>query len=454
MNEKPGETPNPLNANPVDTPEPAPVAPTPAPAAPEPVPEAPKPAPEAPADPMARPMEKAPEATATPAPKKKKTGLVIGIIVAALVIIGGIVAAILLLNMNRGDAVTKAMSKIMGGNAPENVKIDGTFDVVPSDESSIISNIKINLNSDATTNSLINSSEAQITASLKDLGDVSVNFSEVYAENGGDLYLKVDGATAAIDDYVRLMSNKSTGTVEETDEAAIVEETETESKEVVVSGESEAIDVDLTETISALSGVAEMIDGQWLRISADEMGSMTGEEAEDNQTKCVTDLVSNIKNYNNSIAEMYTNNPFISSTTEGVTLASKSGSPVYKVVIDQEKLSGFINALQNSDLATNFSSCISGEDATVDINELTNKLGNLPTLYVEVDDDYNFTRLYFDANPNNDVALTTDLEFSYPATINVAEPAEYKDLSAIMENLFSTMYALPVENTTNAVVAE
>lgn len=434
MNEKPGETPNPLNANPVGAPEPAPaapVAPEPAPVVPEPAPA--EPAPVAPADPMARPMEQAPEVTAAPAPKKKKTGLIVGIIIAALVIIGGIIAAILLLNTDRSDAVSKAMSKIMSGGAPENVKIDGTLNITPSDTSSGITNLKITVNSDASTSSLINSSVAQLTATVENVGDVSVSLSEVYAENGGDLYLKVDGLAAALETYTKAASNKNTAVLEETDEVA-------------VSGETTTADIDVTEMLAGFSGVVEMIDGEWLRISSDDLSSLTGDTTEDSQTTCLMNVFSGLKNYNNSIAEIYGNNQFVSSTTEGVTLASKNGGPVYKVVIDQEKFSGFVTAMQDSELVKNLQSCAGSENSTVNTNELTQELSKLPTLYVEVDSDYNFTRVYFDAtSEEGDVAVTTDLGLAYPDNINVAEPANYKDLSTVIQQLFTTMYSTDTE---------
>ena len=425
MNENPGDTPNPLNTKPDGEPQPTAAATPAKPVAPvTPEPTAPTTS-AAPADPMVRQMEPAPEPVAA-APQKKKTGLIVGIIIAALVIIGGIVAAILLLNMNKGDAVSKAMAKIMSGNAPENIRLDGTFDLAINDESSPMTNLKVTLNSDATTNSLINSSTAQITASLKDVGNISVDFSEVYAENGGALYLKVDGIKTALEDYANFINNSGTSVVEETDE-------------IVASGEEEVVSTEMIENIAGLASLIENIDGQWLRVSAEEMSSMLGSTTEDSQSTCFVNFVSDVKNNSNSIAKMYENNPFVSSTTEGVTLASKNGGPVYKVIIDQEKLTAFVNDLQNSEIVTNLASCVGSETTTVDTDALSEAINSLPVIYVEVDNDYNFTRLAFDISDNEGATnLSTDLGFSYPTNVNVAEPTDYKDLTTVLEQLYTT----------------
>ena len=63
----------------------------------------------------------------------------------------------------------------------------------------------------------------------------------------------------------------------------------------------------------------------------------------------------------------------------------------------------------------------------------------MPVIYVEVDNDYNFTRLAFDISDNEGAtSLSTDLGFSYPTNVNVAEPTDYKDLTTVLEQLYTT----------------
>ena len=65
----------------------------------------------------------------------------------------------------------------------------------------------------------------------------------------------------------------------------------------------------------------------------------------------------------------------------------------------------------------------------------------IPALYVEIDGNYNFTRLYFVTDAEDyGVKVTTDLNFSYPDNINVSEPTEYQNLMDILNNMYTTVY--------------
>ena len=441
MNENPGETSNPLNPNnnPLDA-NPAESTPL------EKVVEEVQTASAAPAgDPMARPMEQAP-AVAPVQPKKKKTGLIVGIIIAAVVLIGGgIAAALILMNLNRGDAVSKAIEKLASGNVPANVKMDGTFTLVPNDEDSLISNVKIDLDMQASTSSLMNSATATLTANFTNGGSFEFDLDEVYAANG-DLYFKISGLTNALEDYTTslqgsLLEDEYADTNYGEDLTVIVDCEETGDCEPVDTTGDDAISLEsLTEILSLI----EAVDGEWLRISTDDLSTIGGLTTTDSDTSCLVNLMGDAKSYNNSIAEMYGKNPFITSTTEGVTLASKSGEPVYKVVIDEEKFSTFINDFQDSTLAENLLSCMGYEGMKVDTDDLAEEISEWPTFYVEVDKDYNFTRLYFVADSTDgSTTLTTDLSFTYPENINVAEPAEYTDFSVMLQRILTSMYALP-----------
>ena len=468
MNENPGETANPLNpnnnpldANPADsTPleeiveevQTVSVTPTPQPAV----------------DPMARPMEQAP--TAEPEkPKKKKTGLIIGIIIAAVVLIGGVAAAIIIVNMNRGDVVAKAIEKIVSGNAPANVAVDGTFTLTPNEEDSLLSNVEIKLNSEASTSSMMNSSVATVTANFTNGESAEFEFDEVYAANG-DLYFKLSGLTNAIEDYTTILQNAATGvTVNETActedengntvcEEEPVEVIDCESEDgctpTVLPDEVETDgSLEMMEAMAEVLSIVETVDGEWLRISTDDLSGIGELAPAESDTSCLVDLMSNAKNYNNSIAEAYGKNPFITSTKEGVTLASKSGEPVYKVMIDSEKFSAFISEFQNSTLISNLFGCMGYANEEVNVDNVTEEISNLPTFYVEVDKDYNFTRLYFTTDlADGGMTLKTDLGFTYPTNINVAEPVEYKDFSATIQEIMTSMYVLP--GTEEAVVVE
>lgn len=409
-------------------------------------------------DPMARPMEKAP--AAEPAkPKKKKTGLIIGAIIAAvLAICGGVAAAIILINLNKDDAVAKAIGKIMNGDAPALMAVDGTVTLTSNDDTSPISNVEIALNAQTSTTSPLNSSKATVTANFASGGSTSFEFDEIYATNG-NMYFKLSGLTNAMEDYTAALTQAlysgMTGVdcaTDENGEMSCDEESEVvvdcesedgcETTDVVVSDGSDTLDL-FSDTLSIIEGV----DGEWLRISIDDFSNMVGagNPTTDGGTNsnCMINVIGDAKNYSNSIAEMYSKNPFIKSTTEGVTLASKSGEPVYKVTIDEEKFTAFFKEFQNSALFNNLAGCVDYDKDDL-LEEIVEGINNLPTFYAEVDKDYNFTRLYFVSDlAESEMSVTTDLGFSYPTNINIAEPTEYVDFSDMIQEIFTSMYVLP-----------
>ena len=81
-------------------------------------------------------------------------------------------------------------------------------------------------------------------------------------------------------------------------------------------------------------------------------------------------------------------------------------------------------------------------------DEVDEKIEELPTFFVEVDNDKNFSRIYFNSS-EEDMNTTVDLNLTYPANINVAAPTDYKDLSSVMDEVFTSLFSNPtgVEGT-------
>ena len=449
MNENPGETPNPLSTSgsaPVNGTAPTAPAPGPAPI-PGPMPQ-PSPAPTTTVqttpveslDPDGRPMEKVNE-TAAGEPKKK-TGLIIGIIIAAVLLVGGIIAAVILIPMmNKGDAVAVAMQKIMSGQAPSNIAIDGDINILLNQEGAAIKRVNINLDSDIITGSMINTSSAVLTFTTYDDKDYSVNFDEVYAANG-DLYFKIEGVTEALEDskILDLMINS------ETTEVVDCDSTKSDCTSVTTT------DVTVNPTSSYID-VFEGVDGIWLKISTEEMSSLGGSfVSEESPISCVTNMVSSLNKNSNATAELYSKYPFVTSTTKNVTIPGKNG-PVYQISLDSKNFTKYINAIGNSNITGNLYSCLGYEDnVSMSEEDIAEVIARMPKVYAEVNGNYDFTRLYLETDINDGVATATiDLGFSYPQNVNATEPVEYTDFSEVIKQIMSGLYEMP---ETEPVVVE
>ena len=409
-------------------------------------------------DPMNRPMEKAPLPEA-PQPKKKKTGLIIGMIICLFVAVGcGVAALLLFINTNKSDPVAIATERLITGNVPTNFATEGSIEINVNDLTSPISRAQITLNSEGITKSMINSSRAMADVNVRNGGSFSIGLEEIYAANG-DLYFKVDGIANVLNDPYLFSANAlegeagSTGTTEGRAESAEAVMSETESAEVVeseaestgiVEGEAspdkEPADAENCSSASNCllakttgSEFFTTIDGVWVRASVDEFGTMFTNETGENNISCLTSLVTDANENSNSIAEMYSRNPFVVSAAEEVELTSKN-NPVYKLSINENRLTRFMDEAEKSTTIKNLSSCLGYEQSGLNAESLLTELHKLPEIFVEIDENYNFTRVYFSTNiTEGDASLVADFSLSYPDNVNVPEPVEYKDLSTLTE---------------------
>ena len=458
MNDNPEGTPNPLTNSPGDStgasnpPQPAepavPTAPTSvesaAPASTtsaEPV--TPTTAPVQSLDPTGRPMEKTVEAPVEP--KKSKTGLIAAIVAGCVLLIGGIVAAIvIMMGANRGDAVAAAMQKIMSGDAPQKVAIDGDINILLNNDDSPIKRVNINLDSDIMVGSMINTSSAVLSFTDKNDKDYSMTFEEIYGANG-DLFFKITDAKKAIEESgIMNLMNGTTPTTNCIEDESGATNCETTVVETDCTDEQDCVKTESASSSlvsNAIVSIIESIDGVYLRVSSEEMNLLKNESSSD--ISCVTDLVSELNKNTNSTVQLYNKYPFIASTNEKVTVASKQ-NPIYQIWLDNKNFASFVNEMQNTEIASSLNSCLGwGNNATIteeDVAEITSKM---PKVYAEVNSENNFTRLYMESDINDGVATATiDLGFSYPTNINVSEPVEYKDFSEYIQTVFKSMYTV------------
>ena len=382
-----------------------------------------------------------PTAPATVEPvKKKKTGLIIGIVIAVIALIGVATAAALILpKLGREDAVSLAMQKILTGNAPTNVAIDGEFNYLISQEGSPIKRININLDTDIMVGSMINTSSAVLTFTTFENKDYSVKFNEIYAADG-NIYFKVDGATAALEDS-GILDLIFAPTVQDcsdeiTDCSGVAE---CETDDCVETLTDETLDADTKAETSGIIDIVEVVDGVWIRVSSDSLSSTDDSSIlKESPISCVTDFVTTISKNFNVTADLYNKYPFITSTTKDVIIPSKN-SQVYLIGVDNEKLAGFLKAMQNPDLVDDLCICLGYDDS----EELDEVLNDFPKVYAEINGDNNFSRLYLESELDDGAAtLTIDLGFEYPSNVNVTEPVDYTDFTEVIQQFFSGFYEL------------
>ena len=415
-------------------------------------------------DPTGRPMEKPAEVASEVKPRKNKRGLVF-MILGCIFLLGAVAAivAAVMLSQKKSDPVAAAMQKIMSGNSPKNVAIDGDINILINDTSSPIKRINIDLDSDTVVGSMINTSSAVLNITDQSDKDYSVEFEEIYVSDE-DLYFKINKATELIeeDHFFDLFAPQSTDSKCIADESGETK-CETEATDCIDADGTDCIVED--ENVSTAGGyniindsmtgvlvnLVEAADGKWIRISSDVLKQSSGIYMNSGSSiTCVTDLVNDVNKNSNSAIEIYNKYPFINSTDKNVIIASKQ-NPIFQISLDSKNFTNYLNAIQNTELARSLNDCMGwGNNAAVTENDVSVVVNNMPDIYAEVDNNDNFTRLYLESDINNGAAnVTIDLGFSYPTNVNVSEPVEYTNYEDLIQTLFTGIY----DNTSNPVPA-
>ncbi len=374
----------------------------------------------APIDPMARPMEKAPEPTNKP--KKKKTGLVVGILICLLVTVGcGVAAMLLTLNAQNADRVLAAMNKLMGGEVPKLIAIEGDINLTSTDDTLPYSSLAIKFNAGINGKTNENFANATVAAILPNKTKSSFDASEIKT-SGGDLYLKLSGIVDALDGLG----------------SSVVDNVECTNKE-----DEECLEQTALVNLD-FSNVFEIIDDEWIRIPSSEFSNLTDVVPVDKTVPCLIDVAGNLSKYNNNFAEIYNNNPFIIYSTENLTVSQKK-DPLYRIGFDDEKLAGFINSMNNFDFLNEMLACTDNlaMNQEVTANDLSRITTILPEMYVEIDENNDFTRVYFDFSDieeDTNSTITADLSLFYPTSIMVQDPENYIDIDEALSEILKTLY--------------
>jgi hypothetical protein len=282
--------------------------------------------------PSAEPVATAPVAAA---PKKKShAGLIITIIVLVLLLVGGGVAAFLWMMWHEStetsinDAVAKTFET-------KDRTISGTLTTGGS-----TGGIKVSFDGVQSDGNIGGSGKL----SFAGLIDVKFNASMM---KDGDIYLKLDGVkdalkTLPIGDIIGSFA-----------------------------GGSSTSGMDVSGLITEIAGpVAEVVDGEWIKISADDLGGISKES-----TNCDYNEVLGIFSGDaaKEVAEAYKKNAFIIQKKD-TEAEDKDGVKYYTVELDEKKVSAFSKAIKDSDFGKKLSACTSKEtEDSEEANFVANK---------------------------------------------------------------------------------
>jgi len=324
----------------------------------------------------------------------KKKILIIGAIILAIiaVICGATAVAIMMLQNNNGDRVNKAIEKLLNGEMPSIISAQGRISALSNADNTDINSFDIDFNGSFDVRNTTNTISAKVNADMKSGDKVSIGVDELENKDG-EVFFKIRG-------FDTLSNN---------------------------------------QLVSAFSGLTEVIDDTWILVTGDFSENMEGLQIFDNSSACLVNAFSTLPKYGKDIAKKYEANQFITYSTDKLE-TSKKKNPLYRVSFDSNKLSAFVNSLSNNGFINELNACTNNTatNSATTATSIENIFKIFPSVYLEIDDNYNITRVYFKTNLGDEAGsmnVTADLALSYPNKLEVVAPDEYVDMSILVDKL-------------------
>lgn len=259
---------------------------------------------------------------------KKKTGLIIGLAIAAVAVIGGGVGAIAYLNWHESPEQTLADAISNVWNA-KNIQAEATITGEAKDRDSDFSKIELKMNMIATQNAASMSINT-LSIDTKENGSYSLSVESAYSLDD-DIYFKIGGIKEAFDGAMKNV-NKD------------------EAEEL--------------ETISGMvGGVIEVLDNQWIKIDSDLLEEMGVKDQYDCYKEKAKALSS--EDFKKKVAEIYENHGFIALKDDKV-VKTEDGLSYYSIKIDDKESEAFGEEVEKLDEVKALTSCFDSKLDTDD----------------------------------------------------------------------------------------
>lgn len=259
---------------------------------------------------------------------KKKTGLIIGLAIAAVAVIGGGVGAIAYLNWHESPEQTLADAISNVWNA-KNIQAEATITGEAKDKDSDFSKIELKMNMIATQNAA-SMSINNLSIDTKENGSYNLSVESAYSLDD-DIYFKIGGIKEAFD------------------------------------GAMKNVDKDEAEELKAISGmvggVIEVLDNQWIKIDSDLLKEMGVKDQYDCYKEKAKALSS--EDFKKKVAEIYENHGFIALKDDKV-VKTEDGLSYYSIKIDDKESEAFGKEVEKLDEVKALTSCFDSELDTDD----------------------------------------------------------------------------------------
>ena len=257
-------------------------------------------------------------------PKKKKTGLVIGIVLAILLLglIGGGIA-FYLIHESKERVISDSIVNLIEANARQ---FDGTYTQTNlSDEDDSFESFTLTFKGDS--NSANFSGSGSLRIDLKEGKDIELEVSGAYISNDA-IYVKINGIKKAIDDAMKEGMSSSGGGLSSDEEMAFM--------------------------MNIIGSIVKPLDDQWIKIDASSLKPYANLKS---GYDCMSNAIDSFAKEENKekIVEAYKNHPFVMDADKDSK--SSDGLNYYYIKSDSEESKAFSEEIEKIDFVKDFKSC-------------------------------------------------------------------------------------------------
>lgn len=396
-----------------------------------------------------------PSTEESPQPKKKHTGLIIGLVIAFLLLGGGAFAALAIIKNQPENILVDAFNNLV--NAKQ-VAVTGSFTFKPGKNlEQYIGPINVKINSETANSNT--SSSIGVSVEVPDFRQpITLDFGEIVMSDGV-FYIKASGLKKIYDDILYDTINEQiTSEMEsqyryslrrqcyEIDERDAYYDCINQITPISDPAISANIQSQVTMLQNQIEEIINEVDDEWFEISMEDvLDSDIVKEYIDNRTRntiikardCYNNTIKNLSDYSNELSNVYSNNSFI-------TMQADQDS-FYKLYLDSDKLAGYINAIPKTKLINDYASC---NDVTLTDDmftsltpaQLSNVISFFPNIYARFDGFLSHRITALKINRDYDYfAISADLNFTYPSNLVVDAPSDSTPVMDMVEDIMEDM---------------
>ncbi len=385
-------------------------------------------------------------------PKKKRTGLIVGIIIALLILGGGgTIAALAIIKNQPENILIDSFNNLL--NAKQ-VAVTGSFNLNPGNEmKQHIGPINIKINSETSNSN--SSTSSSISVDYPSLGQpINLDFGEV-AMSEGVYYIKASGLKKIYDGVLHdIVEEQLISQIEDQYSYSLIRQCrEIEDRETYNNCINQAYTVtdpiilaNIQSQVATIQNHIENIisdvDDKWFEFSTEDiLDSNLIKQYIDQKTRdsiikardCYNNTFNRLSDYSSELSNLYSNNQFI-------TMQADQDS-FYKVSFNADKLTNYISAIPKTKLVNDFASC---NDITLtedmftppSTNQISNIIDILPNIYMKFDGflSHHITSLKVEKDYDY-FSISADLSFTYPDNLVITAPADSTPIMDKVEDI-------------------